>query len=161
MKQVNEHLFYTWRWFLWNLMDYTEKNLRSNIRRENLWNIFFFIFHVFFCLILYYPCFYSSLSNKKQRNGSIYKTNSILVYWYIKKNRFHGFSHFILLRGFFSRKSIKCHPKSVYVVKKWLGERLNFFSISSRLGHKPNYPLILVGVTFFKLAQPLRDVWCP
>ena len=45
------------------------------------------------------------------------------------------------------------------VVKKGLGERLNYFSISSRLGHKPNYPLRLVGVTFFKLAQALRDVW--
>ena len=36
---------------------------------------------------------------------------------------------------------------------------MNYFSISSRLGHKPNYPLKLVGVTFLKLVQALRDVW--
>ena len=48
--------------------------------------------------------------------------------------------------------------KSVQVVKKGLGERFQFFSISSWLGFKPNYPLSLVGVTFLKLAWPLRDV---
>ena len=32
-----------------------------------------------FCLILYHPGFYSSLSKKKQRNGSISKMFAILV----------------------------------------------------------------------------------
>ena len=78
--------------------------------------------------------------------------------WNIKKNIFHRFFYLILLRGFFSEKSIKCHLKFVQVVKKEPGKRLNYFSISSRLGHKPNYPLRLVGVTFLKLVQALRDV---
>ena len=74
-----------------------KKNPRSKIRWENLWNIFFLIFHVFFCLILYHPCFYSSLSDKKQRNGSIYKTNSILVNFakiLPKISKLWGKSHF-------------------------------------------------------------------
>ena len=50
-------------------MDFQEKNPRSKIRWKNLWNIFFLIFNAFFCLILYHPGFYSSLSDKKQRNG--------------------------------------------------------------------------------------------
>ena len=60
-------------------MDFPEKNPRSKIRWENLWNLFFLIFHVFFCLILYDPVFYSSLSDKKQRNGSLSKISVILV----------------------------------------------------------------------------------
>ena len=41
--------------------------------------IFFLIFHVFFRLISYHPGFYSSLSDKKQRNDSISKMFPILV----------------------------------------------------------------------------------
>ena len=65
--------------FRWHLMDFPEKNPRIKIRQENLWNIFFLIVHGFFCLILYHPGFYSSLSDKKQRNGGISKISAILV----------------------------------------------------------------------------------
>ena len=77
---------------------------------------------------------------------------------YQERKKFHRFSHFLLLRGFFAEKSTNCHPKSVQVVKKGLGERFQFSIISSRLGFKPNCPLRLVGVTFLKLAWSLRDV---
>ena len=54
------------------------------------------------------------------------------------------FNHLTAVSLIFSEKSIKCHPKSVQVVKKGISERLNYFSISRLLGHKPNYPLRLV-----------------
>ena len=53
--------------------------LRSKIRWKNLWNIFFLIFNAFFSLILYHPGFYSSLSDKKQRNGGSSNIPTILV----------------------------------------------------------------------------------
>ena len=79
MKQVNDHLFHTWRWFTWHLMDFPEKNTQIKIRWENLWKLIFLILHVFICLILYDPCFYSSLNGKKQRNGGLSKISEILV----------------------------------------------------------------------------------
>ena len=60
-------------------MDFPEKNPRSKIRWKNLWNIFFLIFNAFFSLILYHPGFYSSLSDKKQRNGGSSNIPTILV----------------------------------------------------------------------------------
>ena len=67
---LTEPFFHNLHGFGWHLMDFSEKNL---------WIIFFLIFHVFFCFILYHPGFYSSLSNKKRRNGGISKISVISV----------------------------------------------------------------------------------
>ena len=55
------------------------KSAKQNKIRKSLKCKFFGIPIFFFCLILYYPVFYSSLSDKKQRNGSISKMFPILV----------------------------------------------------------------------------------
>ena len=84
-----------------------KENPRIKIRWQNLWNIFFLIFHDFVCLILYYPTFYSSLSDKKQRNGGISKISVISVqfsknrcwvfcfFYFLSSNIFWKFSNFI------------------------------------------------------------------
>ena len=77
-RSVNEQYFCNDPCFSWHSMDFPEKNPRIKLRLKNLWNMFFLIFDAFFCLILYHPGFYSSLSDKKQRNGSISKMFAIL-----------------------------------------------------------------------------------
>ena len=58
---------------------FSRKKSTKHNKMENLWNILVLIFHVFFGFIFYHPGFYSSLSDKKQRNGSISKNVIILV----------------------------------------------------------------------------------
>ena len=55
------------------------RKIRDQKKWKNLWNIFSFIFHVFFCLILHHPGFYSSLSDNKRRNSGSSKISKILV----------------------------------------------------------------------------------
>ena len=52
---------------------FQRKNPRIKIWLGNLWNIFLLISYDVFWFILYYPGFYSSLSDKKQRNDRMFK----------------------------------------------------------------------------------------
>ena len=106
----------------------------------------FLIFHIFLCLISIITAHWA-IKNEATRmieNKSEKKT------WNIKKNIFIRFSHFILL-GILLWKIRWMSHKSVQVVKKWLSMQFQFFSMSSRLVHKPNYSLWLVSVTFLNL----------
>ena len=60
---------------------------------ENLWNFSSLNFHIFFWFILYYPGFYSSLRDQKQRNGSIYNISEKFVKIYKKLHQKGIFLH--------------------------------------------------------------------
>ena len=63
---------------------FQSKNPRIKMWWKNLWNYLLLKCHHFFWLILYYPGFYSSLSDKKQRNGSILE--KILIFHKLYQN---------------------------------------------------------------------------
>ena len=69
--------------------------------------------------------------------------------WDIKKNIFHRFSCLILICGFFSGKSIKCHLKSASTGEKLLSGGYQFLTISVCLGHLRKYHYSSSGVMIF------------
>ena len=74
--------------------------------------------------------------------------------WNIKKNIYHRFSH--ILRGCFFGKSIKCHPNPCKLWKN--GSVSDQFKKIFQVDLVKNQITLLrlVGVTFQKLAWPLR-----